>query len=112
MATVLTREEYIRQRRDNDIRMHNNKVKEREALKQVNTHYEDLLRDNEQEFRRKRDELRAERDAKKEEIMDMYKDERRQIWEEDNDLVTRWRSQLNTEFTPPIYGDGQHKVGG
>ena len=111
MATI-TREEYMRQRRDNDARMHNNKVKEREALKQVNAHYEDLLRDNEQEFRRKRDELRAERDAKKEEIMDMYKDERRQIWEEDNDLVTRWRSQLNTEFTPPIYGDGQHKVGG
>ena len=31
MATI-TREEYMRQRRDNDARMHNNKVKEREAL--------------------------------------------------------------------------------
>lgn len=111
MATI-TREEYMQQRRDNDVRMHDSKMKEREALKQVTLHYEDILRDNEQEFRRKRDELRAERDAKKEEIMDMYKDERRQIWEEDNDLVTRWRSQLNTEFTPPICGDGQHKVGG
>ena len=93
MATI-TREEYMRQRRDNDARMHNNKVKEREALRQVSNHYEDLLRDNEMEFRRKRDELRAERDAKKEEISDMYKEERRRIWEEDSDLVTRWRSQL------------------
>ena len=60
----------------------------------MSNHYEDLLRDNEQEFRRKRDELRAERDAKKEEISDMYKEERRRIWEEDSDLDARWRSQL------------------
>ena len=93
MATI-TREEYMRQRRDNDARMHNNKVKEREALRQVNVHYEDLLRDNKQEFRCRRDALHAERDAKREEISDKYKEERRQIWEEDNDLVTRWRSQL------------------
>ena len=94
---VITREEYMQQRRDNDVRMHNNKLKEREALKQVNLHYEDLLRDNEQEFRRRRDALRAERDAKKEEISDMYKDERRKIWEEDKDLVSRWRSQINDQ---------------
>ena len=93
MATI-TREEYMRQRRDNDARMHNNKVKEREALRQVSNRYEDLLRDNKMEFRRKRDELRAERDAKREEISDKYKEERRRIWEEDSDLVTRWRSQL------------------
>jgi hypothetical protein len=60
----------------------------------VSNHYEDLLRDNEMEFRRKRDELRAERDAKKEEISDKYKEERRRIWEDDSDLVARWRSQL------------------
>ena len=94
---IITREEYMQQRRDNDVRMHNNKLKEREALKQVNLHYEDLLRDNEQEFRRRRDTLRAERDAKKEEVSDMYKDERRKIFEEDNDLVSRWRSQLNDQ---------------
>ena len=94
---IITREEYMQQRRDNDMRMHNNKLKEREALKQVNLHYEDLLRDNEQEFRRRRDALRAERDAKKEEVSDMYKDERRKIFEEDNDLVSRWRSQLNDQ---------------
>ena len=94
MATVLTREEYIRQRRDNDVRMHNNKVKEREALKQVTLHYEDILRDNEMEYRRRRNEIMAERDAKKEEIKDMYKDERRQIWEEDTKLIDMWRSQV------------------
>lgn len=92
---IITREEYMQQRRDNDMRMHNSKLKEHEAIKQVNIHYEDLLRDNEQEFRRRRDALRAERDAKKEEVSDMYKDERRKIWEEDNDLVSRWRSQIN-----------------
>ena len=94
MADIITREQYMLQRRDNDVRMHNNKVKEREALRQVSDHYEDLLRDNEMEFRRKRDELRAERDAKKEEISDMYKEERRRIWEDDSMLVSQWRSQL------------------
>ena len=94
MADIITREQYMLQRRDNDVRMHNNKVKEREALRQVSNHYEDLLRDNEMEFRRKRDALRAERDAKKEEISDMYKEERRRIWEDDSMLVSQWRSQL------------------
>lgn len=100
MADIITREQYMQQRRDNDVRMHDSKVREREAVKQVNTHYEDLLRDNEQEFRRKRDALRAERDRKREEVTDMYKEERRRIWEEDVDLVTRWRQQsVGTSFT-------------
>lgn len=100
MADIITREQYMQQRRDNDVRMHDSKVREREAVKQVNTHYEDLLRDNEQEFRRKRDALRAERDRKREEVTDMYKEERRRIWEEDADLVTRWRQQsVGTSFT-------------
>lgn len=100
MADIITREQYMQQRRDNDVRMHDSKVREREAVKQVNTHYEDLLRDNEQEFRRKRDALRAERDLKREEVTDMYKEERRRIWEEDADLVTRWRQQsVGTSFT-------------
>ena len=94
MADIITREQYMLQRRDNDVRMHNNKVKEREAIRQVSNHYEDLLRDNEMEFRRKRDELRAERDAKKEDISDMYKEERRRIWEDDSMLVSQWRSKL------------------
>ena len=102
MADIITREQYMQQRRDNDVRMHDSKVREREAVKQVNTHYEDLLRDNEQEFRRKRDALRAERDRKREEVTDMYKEERRRIWEEDVDLVTRWRQQsVGTSFTEP-----------
>ena len=100
MADIITREQYMQQRRDNDVRMHDSKVREREAVKQVNTHYKDLLRDNEQEFRRKRDALRAERDRKREEVTDMYKEERRRIWEEDVDLVTRWRQQsVGTSFT-------------
>lgn len=100
MADIITREQYMQQRRDNDVRMHDSKVREREAVKQVNTHYEDLLRDNEQEFRRKRDALRAERDRKREEVTDMFKEERRRIWEEDVDLVTRWRQQsVGTSFT-------------
>ena len=94
MADIITREQYMQQRRDNDVRMHDSKVKEREALRQVSNHYEDLLRDNEMEFRLKLDELRAERDAKKEEISDMYKEERRRIWEDDSMLVSQWRSQL------------------
>lgn len=94
MAQTITREEYLQQRRNNDVRMHETKVKEREAVRNLTLHYEDLLRDNEQEYRRKRDALRAERDAKREDIENMFKDERRQIWEEDSELVTRWRAQI------------------
>ena len=94
MAQTITREEYLQQRRNNDVRMHETKVKEREAVRNLTLHYEDLLRDNEQEYRRKRDALRAERDAKREDIENMFKDERRQIWEEDNELVNRWRAQI------------------
>lgn len=94
MAQTITREEYLQQRRNNDVRMHETKVKEREAVRNLTLHYEDLLRDNEQEYRRKRDALRAERDAKREDIENMFKDERRQIWEEDTELVTRWRAQI------------------
>lgn len=102
MADIITREQYMQQRRDNDVRMHDSKVREREAVKQVNTHYEDLLRDNEQEFRRKRDALCDERDRKREEVTDMYKEERRRIWEENVDLATRWRQQsVGTSFTEP-----------
>lgn len=94
MPQTITREEYLQQRRNNDVRMHETKVKEREAVRNLMLHYNDLLRDNEQEYRRKRDALRAERDAKREDIENMFKDERRQIWEEDTELVTRWRAQL------------------
>ena len=94
MAQTITREEYLQQRRNNDVRMHETKVKEREAVRNLTLHYEDLLRDNEQEYRRKRDALRAERDAKRDDIENMFKDERRQIWEEDSELVTRWRAQI------------------
>ena len=97
MAQTITREEYLQQRRNNDVRMHETKVKEREAVRNLTLHYEDLLRDNEQEYRRKRDALRAERDAKREDIENMFKDERRQIWEEDSELVTRWRAQIISE---------------
>lgn len=99
MATI-TREEYIQKRRDIDIRMRETKIKECDAIKKNNIHYEDLLRDNEQEFRRKRDAILAERDQKREEISNIYKDERREIWEEDTLLVSQWRSQLNS--TPPL----------
>ena len=94
MAQTITREEYLQQRRNNDVRMHETKVKEREAVRNLTLHYEDLLRDNEQEYRRKRDALRAERDAKREDIENMFKDERRQIWEENSELATRWRAQI------------------
>ena len=101
MATI-TREEYLQKRNNNDARMHETKIKEREAIRNLNIYYDDLMRNNEQEYRRKRDAILAERDQKREEISETYKDERRRIWEEDTLLVSQYRAQLyDPSFTPP-----------
>lgn len=104
----MTRDEFIDQRRINDELMHATRLEERKALAQVNLKYEDKFRDLEREFRRKRDQLFEERDAKKEEVSAMYKDKRRDIWSKDCVLVSEWRAQLES-ITPPILGTGSMK---
>lgn len=101
---TITREEYIQKRREIDIRMRETRISEQQAIKKINIHYDDVVRDNEQEFRRRRDAILEERDQKREEVHNMYKDERRKIWEEDSLLVSQWRSQLcDPSFTPPQF---------
>ena len=93
----LTREEYMRQRTINDMQMRDTKVRELDEIRKVNLHYEDLLHDAEVEFRRKRNEIIAERDSLREEQRNKFKDERRRIYDRDTLLVNLWRRQLMSE---------------
>ena len=104
----MTREEYLQQREAHDIAMHETKIREREAIRSINVHYDDRIRELEHQFRKDRDALLLERDAKKDEVTEKFKDERRRIWMEDCEMVSAWRAQLISENTPPISGGGQH----
>lgn len=94
---TMTREQYLQQREAHDIAMHETKVKEREAIRSINVHYDDKLRDIEREYRKVRDALLAERDTKREEVAEKFKNERRRIWADDSELVSAWRAQLLSE---------------
>ncbi len=109
---TMTREEYLQKREEHDIAMHETKVKEREAIRSINVHYDDKLRDLEHKFRKDRDALLLERDTKREEVTEKFKNERRRIWSEDSELVSAWRAQMINEITPPISGGGQHNQQG
>lgn len=99
----MTREEYLQKRAEHDEAMHQSKVMEQNDIRNINIHYDDKLRDLEHQFRKNRDALLAERDAKREEAAARRKNERRRIWSEDCELVCAWRAQLNPEITPPHY---------
>ena len=94
---TMTREQYLQQREAHDIAMHETKVKEREAIRSINVHYDDKLRDIEREYRKVRDALLTERDTKREEVAEKFKNERRRIWADDSELVSAWRAQLLSE---------------
>lgn len=102
MATVLTREEYMMKKVDIENRMHQTRVDEAAAKKDVNLHYEDLMQDELARYRQRRQQLMDERELKRTEVANQYKQRRREIWAEDCELVAQWRSQLGESFfTPP-----------
>lgn len=90
----LTFEEYRDRKVELEEAMHQTKVDEKKAMQDINLHYEDLLKDCEIDFRKKRNSIREERDAKKLEVSKMFKEKRREIYTQDCKLIIKWKSQM------------------
>lgn len=99
---MMTREEYMLQKQEIDELMKQTRIAEKRETAAVNDEYELRLQDLADAYRRQRQALFEERDAKRLQIGGRYKDERRALWVKDCELVSQWRSQLNIgEITPP-----------
>lgn len=90
----LTFEEYRTKKVEFEEAMHQSKVEEKKAMQDINLHYEDLLKDCEIDFRKKRNAIREEREAKKLEVSKMFKDKRRDIYTQECKLIIQWKSQM------------------
>ena len=108
----MTREEYMMKKTDIDTRMHQTRIDERNAIKAMTLQFEDRLQDEQLKFRKLRDSIMEERDMKRVEIENEYKQRRRELWAEDCELVDQWRRQLGDMFITPPSGEEQHKIGG
>lgn len=110
---MMTREEYILKKYEIDYQMKKTRISEHTEKAALNENYELCLRDLKDSYHRKRQALLEERDAKRMEISDRFKDQRRALWTEDCELVSRWRSQLdNVELTPSDGGERTNEKGG
>lgn len=92
---MMTREEYMLQKQEIDELMKKTRIAEHTEVAALNEDYELRLHDLADAYRRQRQALFEERDAKRLQIEGRYKDERRALWVKDCELVARWRSQLN-----------------
>lgn len=109
----MTREDFMMKKADIETRMHQTRIDERNAIKAMTLQFEDRLQDEQLKFRKLRNSIMEERDMKRVEIENEYKQRRRELWSEDCELVDQWRAQLgDMNFIPPTSGDGQLKVGG
>lgn len=106
----MTREEFMMKKLELEQKMHQTRIDERKALKEINIRYEDLIDDETKAFREKRNRLMEKRDFERTEIENRFKQIRRELWSEDCELVYNWRAQLgDIRITPPSTGDGQHR---
>ena len=106
----MTREDFMMKKTDIETRMHQTRIDERNAIKAMTLQFEDRLQDEQLKFRKQRNSIMEERDMKRVEIENEYKQRRRELWAEDCELVDLWRAQLgDINFTPPTSGDGQLK---
>ena len=74
----MTREEYMMKKTDIDTRMHQTRIDERNAIKAMTLQFEDRLQDEQLKFRKLRDSIMEERDMKRVEIENEYKQRRRE----------------------------------
>ena len=103
----MTREEYMMKKADIETRMHQTRINERNAIKALTLQFEDRLQDEQIKFRKLRDSIMDERDMKRVEIENEYKQRRRELWAEDCELVDQWRAQLgDMHITPPLLETG------
>lgn len=103
----ITREQYMLRKQEIDEQMKQTRKQEKADTAALNEDYDLRLHDLCDAYRRQRQKLFEERDAKRLEIESRYKDQRRALWVEDCQLVSQWRAQLNNgEITPPTTTNG------
>ena len=90
----MTREDFMMKKTDIETRMHQTRIDERNAIKAMTLQFEDRLQDEQLKFRKLRNSIMEERDMKRVEIENEYKQRRRELWAEDCELVDLWRAQL------------------
>lgn len=105
---MITREEYMLKKLEIEEKMKKSRTDQHNEIAAVNEEFGLRLRDLSDAYRRQRNALFEERDAKRLEIEGKFKDQRRDLWIEDCVLVSQWRSQLKeVELTPPTNGGEQ-----
>ena len=90
----MTRDEFVDQKMAIEARMKQTRTDERRDISRVNEEYELRLRAQNEQHQRERRFLFDERDKAKEDVSEHYKNLRRQLYLQDQELVHRWRSQL------------------
>lgn len=100
---MISREQYIMRKNEIEEAMRQSRREQGRALSALNEQYELMLRDAQDEYRRRRQAIFDERDAKRLEIDGHFKDIRRDLWSQDVALVSEWRAGL-TEITPSSGG--------
>lgn len=91
---MMTREQYMLRKQEIDEQMKQTRTREKADTAALNEDYELRLRDLGNAYRRQRQKLFEERDARRLEIESQYKEQRRALWVEDCELVSQWRKQL------------------
>lgn len=103
---MLTREEYMMRKAAIEDAMRQSRKDQSKAVAALNEEYDLVLQDAAQDYRRRRSAIFDERDTKRQEIDNHYKNIRRDLWSQDVALVSEWRAGL-TEITPPSSGGVQ-----
>ena len=93
----MTRMEYITRKAAIDEQMKQSRRAQHNETAALNDRFEEMLRNVDEERRRKRQALFDERDNLRLEIEGRYKDVRRALWAEDVQLVEEWRAGLRQE---------------
>ena len=103
---MMTREEYIRRKADIEAAMGQSRRDQHHELAALNEQYELRLREEGDEYRRRRQAIFDERDAARQEIEEKYKDVRRDLWSQDVQLIEEWRKGLRRDETTPPTTEG------
>ena len=92
-----TLEEYLRAARELGEQMRQSRSKERETAVQLRLAYDSKLSALQENYRRERDAIMVERDAKRDELEEKFRARRSELLAQDCELVAAWRRQLEEE---------------
>ena len=92
-----TLEEYLRAARELGEQMRQSRFQERKTAAKLRIAYDSKLSALQENYRRERDAIMAERDAKRDELEEKFRARRSELLAQDCELVAAWRRQLEEE---------------